>query len=218
MGVRKSYEQDLTYLKQEVLAMGKYVKYAFEQSLLALKINDNQSLTQNIVADDKNINSMELKIMDAAMLTIAKQQPVATDLRRCIVALKMAGDLERMGDIAVDIAKGSARLSENRSRNDTDQLTDMAEIAKQMFDQAMEAYENQELMHAQRVASLDDHVDSKYKSFIQKQLRQKADEVLLEDITQLSFIGRYIERFADHTTNLAEWVVYEVNGQHFDLN
>lgn len=218
MGVRKAYEQDLTYLKQEILDMGKHVKYAFEQSLLALKTNDNQSLAREIVTDDKNINSIELKIMDAATLTIAKQQPVATDLRRCIVALKMASDLERMADIAVDIAKASARLSENRSREDIDQLIDMAEIAKQMFNQAMEAYEDQELMHAQRVASLDDHVDSKYKLFIQKQLRQNADEVLLEDITQLSFIGRYIERFADHTTNLAEWVVYEVNGHHFDLN
>ena len=110
MGVRKAYEQDLTYLKQEILYMGKYVKYAFDQSLLALKTNDNQSLAREVVADDKNVNSMELKIMDAATLTIAKQQPVATDLRRCIVALKMASDLERMADIAVDIAKASARL------------------------------------------------------------------------------------------------------------
>lgn len=216
MSVRGAYELQLAELKKEVLHMGEEVMETFSQSIDILRKNHRDAIAPLLQKDEK-INEMELSIHDQVTLMIARQQPVATDLRMTIVALKVASDLERIGDLTVDILKATKRLIQGANELELMMLNEMADIALQMVKEAMEAYHEGDLLHAQQVASIDDVVDKKYKQFI-KMLFTSTKDVAMEQAIQLAFIGRYVERVADHATNISEWVIYEKNGQHLDLN
>lgn len=217
MSVRSTFESSLNELKENIIEMAEQVTNAFDLSMKGYNDNDEQ-LLETVIRNDKKINECEIEINEKVTLMIAKQQPVATDLRRIIVALKISSDLERIGDLAVDIAKTARRLNAAGLTDFKPQLTDMANIAKTMLLDAMTAYKERDILESQKIANLDDDVDKKYKEFIQNLFHLNMNNVSSEIITLHAFIGRYIERIADHATNLAEWVVYEVNGQYFDLN
>ncbi len=217
MSVRSTFESSLNELKEDIITMTNQVSEAFE---LALKgfIEDDEKLLDSVIVNDKNINEFEIAINEKITLMIAKQQPVATDLRRIIVALKISNDLERIGDLAVDIAKTAKRLNGERIDEFSQKLIDMSATTKKMLQDAMTAFKNRDILESQKIASLDDTVDKEYKEYIHELFHLKVNTYGAELITLHAFIGRYIERIADHATNLAEWVVYEVNGQYFDLN
>lgn len=214
MSVRGSFEMALSDLKVSIVNMGKEVEQALQTALLAFLENDEALMDQVIKADTK-INQLEMAINDKVTLMIAKQQPVASDLRKAIVALKISSDLERVGDLTVDIAKVSKRLS-NVSKEDKKHLLLIAEIAKEMLTVSIQAYIDKDILQAQKIAQEDDKVDKLYGEFIKALFQSQTHKA--EEVINLAFIGRYIERIADYATNLAEWVVYEVNGKHFDLN
>ncbi|RSL32707.1 phosphate transport system regulatory protein PhoU [Salibacterium salarium] len=216
MGVRGSYEQELSQLKQDLFSMGEQVIEAFSTSIELIKTQDRLKMEQ-LIADDAKINQIELKIHDDATMMIARQQPVATDLRTTIVALKISSDLERVGDLAVDILKAAKRMEEKKNEDEINAILEMAEVAQTMLKEAVIAYQERDMMRAQKIATLDDTVDKKYRLYIQS-LFTLTDETNAEQTTQLAFIGRYVERIADYATNLAEWIVYETSGKHFDLN
>lgn len=216
MSVRETYDLELLELKNDVLHMGEVVMETFSQSLDILK-KDERHVIEGLLKKDEKINEMELSIHDKVTLMIVRQQPVATDLRMTIVALKVASDLERVGDLTVDILKAMKRLIKGANELELVMLNEVADIALQMVKESLHAYEKGDLFLAQQVALLDDTVDKKYKQFI-KMLFTSTHEVALEQAIQLAFIGRYVERVADHATNIAEWVIYEKNGQHLDLN
>ncbi|RKD75655.1 PhoU-like phosphate uptake regulator [Sinobaca qinghaiensis] len=217
MNVRSTYEQELASLQDEVFNLGKEVIQTFERAMELLDKGKGH-LLQDIIDYDKVINKKELEIHDKATLMIAKQQPVATDLRTTIVALKISSDLERVGDLSIDIIKASRRMTAFQPEHKIEEMREMASIAVSMLDRALSAYKHKDLMTAQQIAVLDDKVDAKYKMFVRGLFAMSIEQNEIENIAQLAFIGRYIERIADYATNLAEWIVYEQNGQHFDLN
>lgn len=217
MPVRGTYEKELHYLQDSVLLMGDQVLEGFYQALEAIRQKNERALNR-IIEKDKCINEQELAIHDKVIWMIAKQQPVATDLRTAIVALKISGDLERIGDLTVDIIKASKRMSLSTPASEMKKLENMALLAGSMLERALAAYKNKDLMTAQQIAVLDDKVDAKYKAFVRGLFAMSVEQHEIENIAQLAFIGRYVERIADYATNLAEWIVYEQNGQHFDLN
>ncbi|WP_158735978.1 phosphate signaling complex protein PhoU [Alteribacillus sp. YIM 98480] len=216
MGVRGTYDQELSQLKNDIFSMGEAVIEAFSEALKILA-RQNKTKMDQIISNDASINKKELEIHDRATLMIARQQPVATDLRTTIVALKISSDLERVGDLAVDIVKSAKRMEESAHESEILELQDMAAIAIEMLNEALAAYRERDMMRAQQIAMMDDKVDEKYRLFI-KDLFASTDKTNVEQTTQLAFTGRYIERIADYATNLAEWIVYERNGKHFDLN
>ncbi|WP_026699866.1 phosphate signaling complex protein PhoU [Salibacterium aidingense] len=216
MGVRGTYEQELSQLKNDLFSMGEQVMAAFNTALELLQSRDEEKINQ-LIENDAVINQVELKIHDEATMMIARQQPVATDLRTTIVALKISSDLERIGDLAVDMVKAAKRMETKRNESEIDDILDMAKVAEEMLKEALTAYQKRDMMRAQHIATLDDTVDKKYKHYIQR-LFTLTDETNAEQTTQLAFIGRYVERIADYATNLAEWIVYESSGKHFDLN
>ncbi|SFE71387.1 phosphate signaling complex protein PhoU [Alteribacillus iranensis] len=216
MGVRGLYDRELNELKEDILSMGDQVVLAFSQALSFLETRE-VSRINTFITDDEKVNKSELAIHDKVTMMIARQQPVATDLRVAIAALKIASDMERIGDLAVDIGKAAKRLSEETKIEDIQDIREMATIAEEMLTSVFEAYKNRDLMQAQQVAVMDDKVDDLYSRFIKK-LFTSTDLLGVEQTTQLAFVGRYVERIADYATNLAEWVVYETNGKHFDLN
>jgi len=218
MVVRGKFDEDLKTLHTKLLELGNFAINALTQSLEALE-NKDIELALKILEDDANANILEEEINDFAILLIAKQQPVAVDLRRLIVAIKIATDIERMADFAVNIAKSTIRIGNEPLVKPIEHIKQMHQLSLQMLTLSLEAYHEEDLGKAKQVAQMDDQVDELYGQTIKDllSLAQSMPEQLAQ-ITQLSFISRYLERAADHVTNIAENVFYLVKGKRYDLN
>jgi phosphate transport system protein len=215
--VVRSFHSQLDDIKQELLKMGNQVEVVLDQMIEGFTTNNNV-LMENIIENDYKINQTEIALHDKVTLLISKQQPVATDLRKLIVVLKISSDLERVADLTVDMAKQARRLKENVLMPYKERLIKMFSLAQEMIRKSLESFGESDTLMAQRIAVNDDKVDSMYGEFIRDLFSLNPEEIEVDQITQLAFIGRYIERIADYATNIAEWVVYEVNGKHYDLN
>lgn len=219
MTYRNIFDEELKQLKSEVVKLAEKVEVTYERALVALQ-EENVEEMDIIIEDDQKINDLELKINENATLLIAKQQPVASDLRKIIVSLKISSDLERMGDLTVDIAKAGKRLQNNKKFKDHEApLWQMAEKVGKMIKEAISAFETSNILDAQKIASKDDEIDNAYGAFVKSIFNinfETSDDI--EQLTQLAFISRYVERIADYCTNISEWVIYEVNGERIDLN
>lgn len=218
MVVRGKFEEDLKTLHEKLLELGSFAVSALNQSLEALE-NKDIELALKILEDDAKANILEEEINDFAILLIAKQQPVAVDLRRLIVAIKIATDIERMADFAVNIAKSTIRIGKEPLVKPIEHIKQMHQLSVEMLKLSLEAYNEEDLNKARQVAQMDDQVDDLYGQTIKEllSLAQSKPEQLAQ-ITQLSFISRYLERAADHVTNIAENVFYLVKGKRYDLN
>ena len=218
MVVRGKFEEDLKTLHEKLLELGNFAVNALNQSLEALE-NKDIELALKILEDDAEANILEEEINDFAILLFAKQQPVAVDLRRLIVAIKIATDIERMADFAVNIAKSTIRIGKEPLVKPIEHIKQMHQISLEMLKLSLEAYNEEDLGKARQVAQMDDQVDDLYGQTIKEllSLAQTKPEQLAQ-ITQLSFISRYLERSADHVTNIAENVFYLVKGKRYDLN
>lgn len=218
MAIRERFDEDLKSLQNSLLELGNFAVEALDKSVNALE-TQNIELALKIMEDDTEADHLEEEINDAAILLIAKQQPVAIDLRRVIVAIKIANDIERIADFAVNIAKSTIRIGSEPLIKPIEHIKKMHEINKVMLKLSLEAYNEEDVVKAKQVAEMDDEVDSLYGETIKELLhinQQKPE--FIPQITQLSFICRYIERAADHTTNIAESVFYLVKGKRYELN
>lgn len=217
--VVRSFHIELEEVKEQLLQMGNHIQSILEELITAFKKTENANVMRKIIEDDEKVNEMELQLHDRVTLLISKQQPVATDLRVLIVVLKISSDLERIADLAVDMAKQTMRLKEDAVVNEKkEELINMFSIAQDMIEHSLESFAKSDMLMAQKIAAMDDQVDNMYGQFIRNIFSMSQQEIEVNQVTQLAFIGRYIERMADYATNIAEWVVYEVNGKHFDLN
>jgi phosphate transport system protein len=218
MVVRERFQEDLNILHGKLLELGNFAVTALNQSLVALESKDIE-LALRILEDDAQANLMEEEINDFAILLIAKQQPVAIDLRRIIVAIKIANDIERMADYAVNIAKSAIRIGNEPLVKPIVHIKQMHHLSVEMLTLALEAFNEEDLTKARLVAQMDDQVDDLYGQTIKELLTLSASKSeQIAQITQLSFISRYLERAADHVTNIAENVFYMVKGKRYDLN
>ncbi|WP_409297671.1 phosphate signaling complex protein PhoU [Peribacillus sp. SCS-26] len=215
MVVREKFESELKELKGRLIQLGTVTSEALTQAFTALENQDIEAALE-IIDDDVKINILEEEINDAAILLIAKQQPVASDLRTIIAAIKIAADLERMADFAVNIAKSTIRIGKEPFIKPLDHLKEMHGITIEMIDLAIQSYDTENLAEAKEVSEMDDRVDQLYGETI-KSLLQRTNENMAQ-VTQLTFIARYLERTADHATNIAENIFFMVKGRHYDLN
>ncbi|GAB6156737.1 phosphate signaling complex protein PhoU [Desulfosporosinus burensis] len=170
------------------------------------------------IAEDEKVNDFERQVDDLCVLLIATQQPVAKDLRKIISAMKISTDLERMADLAIDIAKIVRRIDGPLCKPLID-IPQMAEMALRMMRQGLEAYASENMELAHELAEQDDQVDRLYKKVVRDLLVIMTEET--ENLDQgmyLIFVGRYLERFADHATNIAENVIYIATASRQDLN
>jgi phosphate transport system protein len=218
MAIREKFDEDLKDLQKKLLEIGNLAVEALDKSLEALE-SQNVDLALEIIEDDTKVNLLEEEINDTVILLIAKQQPVAIDLRRVIVAIKIANDIERIADFAVNIAKSTIRIGQDPLIKPIEHIKRMHEINKVMLKLSLEAYNEEDIAKAKNVAEMDDEVDELYGIIIKDLLllnQQNPDKI--PQITQLSFVSRYLERAADHTTNIAENIFYLVKGKRYDLN
>lgn len=217
--VLRQFHVDLETLRDKLLELGSLAEIAMGKSIDALT-NQNVDLALQIIEEDNKADRLDEEINDFAILLIAKQQPVAIDLRRIFVAIKISTDVERIADFAVNIAKSTIRIGKNsQPLIQIEKIEKMHSIATEMLSLALKAYYDEDVVLAKKVADMDDQVDELYGQNIRELLQLTKDHPdMIAEITQLSFICRYIERMADHTTNISENILYLVKGRHYELN
>jgi phosphate transport system protein len=218
MTVRERFQYDLDSLTEKLLELGRLTEQAHETAMTALLEQDIEKALL-VIENDNRIDKLEEEINDFAILLIAKQAPVAVDLRRVIVAIKMATDIERMADHAVNIAKSTIRIGSEKLIKPLEDLPNMHSQALEMLRDSLKAYKEENLLLAKKISEIDDQVDDLYGVITRELLSMmpKHPEAISQ-ITQLAFVARYIERTADHATNISENIFYLVKGKHYDLN
>ncbi|WDC85500.1 phosphate signaling complex protein PhoU [Caloramator sp. mosi_1] len=211
--MREHLDQQLTRLNHDLIKMGAMVETIIDKAVNALK-NQDLELAKNVYKEDDAIDEMELKIEKECLNLIALQQPMAKDLRRIASALKIITDLERIGDHAVNIAKITLEIGNEPLMKPLIDIPKMAEIAQNMIKLSLDAFVNQDIELAKRAAEMDEQVDNLYDTVINEVFQYiQRDSKFLNQGIKLLFVGRYLERVADHTTNICERIIYMVTGE-----
>ncbi|AQQ54676.1 phosphate signaling complex protein PhoU [Planococcus lenghuensis] len=218
MANRSSFDNSLNELREDIKHMAGMAREALSLSVSSLKEQD-MALAEKVIQNDKAINGFEEKINDNAILLIAKEQPLATDLRKIIVSLKISSDIERIADFAVNVAKGTKRIGYAELVKPIIHIPKMAELVNDMLTQAIDAYKYEDTKLAIDSSKIDDQVDALYKESITELIEiASQDNTNIEQIMQLAMICRYLERSGDHVTNISENTIYMVKGIKTDLN
>ncbi len=216
--LRQSFRSELDLLDQELIRMGALVEEQIRRAVRSLTGRD-VILAEQVVIDDDRVDAMEKDIERRCLTLLALQQPLASDLRIISTILKIITDLERMADHAVDIAKVTLRLGTESLIKPLIDIPEMARLSSSMVRLALNAYIHRSLDEALTMIRLDDDVDHLYARIfddLQQLMRERPETV--PQGTHLLFVANYIERVADHATNLGEWVIYMVTGERKELN
>ncbi|CAH2715399.1 Phosphate-specific transport system accessory protein PhoU [Neobacillus rhizosphaerae] len=218
LSTRSNFDNNLKQLNELLLNMASQTEKAIKEAMLAL-INQDMEQAKAVIDGDNEIDDMEHEIHDKALLLIARESPVATDLRKINVALKVSSEVERMADMAVNIAKSAIHIGREKHITEIVDIHKMMEIALEMVTESITAFYSEDISLAQRCAKRDDQVDKMFGSLIQELLSFiPHNPNSTNQIIQLAFVCRFIERIADHSTNIAENVVYLVTGERINLN
>ncbi|WP_094229052.1 phosphate signaling complex protein PhoU [Methanolobus psychrotolerans] len=214
---RTKYQETLGILRRNVTQMGKLSQDAIHNSIAALK-ELNIDLAENVIEGDQIIDDYELSIEKCVAQLISLQSPTAGDMRLVTSCLKIAIDLERMSDLAVDIAQSTKKIEGNHIKPLID-IPKMAEMAESMLEQAMIAFENNDVSLAESVAKLDDEIDRTFYAVWKELMKMMIqDETIINNASHLLFVIRYLERIGDHACNICESVVYNASGKRENLN
>lgn len=218
MSTRSKFDNNLAQLKEMLLEMEAKAEKAVRNSLNAL-INQDLELADEVINGDGVIDDFEHEISDKALLLIARESPVAKDLRTINVAIKVASEVERMADMAVNIAKAAQHIGNEKHFKEIVDIPKMMDMALDMVSMAVKAYINEDVMLAQKCAEKDDEVDKMFGILVSELISLVPENPsATNQIIQLSFVCRFIERIADHSTNISENVIYLVTGKRYNLN
>ena len=206
-------ERQIDTLKERILKVGTAVEEAISKAITAL-INRDPALAQRVIANDEQIDRMEVEVEEECLKILALYQPVAADLRFVVAVLKINNDLERMGDLARNIAKRVAQLSAGKAYVLPPEIRTMAMQAQEMVKQCLDAVVNGDPTLARRIREEDDAVDEARLQIRQRVLRGiKDDPDDVENLLRINSVSKHIERIADMATNIAEDVIYMVEGE-----
>jgi phosphate transport system protein len=205
-------ERQLAQLKERILRIGTLVEEAIAKSITAL-INRDTNLAQRVTANDVEIDRMEVEVEEECLKILALYQPVAADLRLVVSVLKINNDLERIGDLAKNIAKRVSQLAQAGVVELPDEIRTMATLAQEMVRESLEAVVNGDPALARRVREEDDAVDESRQRVRKMVLAGiKAEPERVESLLRINSVSKHIERIADMATNIAEDVIYMVEG------
>jgi phosphate transport system protein len=204
--------RDLDRMQRDLLALASLVEQAIDKSIRALKRRD-VALAREVIAGDSQIDDEENGLTEECLKMLALHQPVARDLRRIAAAMMITTDLERMGDLAEEIAERALAIASGPVIVIPEKLQRMADLTTLMVRQALDAFVNLELAQAERVLRMDDEVD-RYNNDIIVELIQtmQTSPTQIEGCLSLFSATRHVEGIADHATNIAEDVIYLISG------
>lgn len=209
----KSYEEELALLNNKIAKMGGLAEQVLGQSFEALERRDPE-LAAATIKKDAEIDTLEREIEEQAVLMIARRQPMAYDLRQIVTALRIANDLERIGDLGKNIAKRAvAVVSEQQPKQLVLGLKHMGELALSQLKEVLDAFIERDAERALKVWYKDEEIDAMYNSIFRELLTYMMEDPRNIGLcTHLLFGAKNIERVGDHATNIAETVYYLVNG------
>ncbi len=215
---RERYHRDLKELKDLTKDLADRVGAAIDKSVLALR-DGNIDLAREVIKHDQEMDDLSQRIENLCMELLALQQPMAKDLRRIIGILKIGIDLERIGDLAVDVSRVTSQSQNKIQITKLEYIPRMAEISKKMLEQSMEALMNSDADLARQVTKWDYEIDGLY-----VKARTKLLKIIIErpetinEGTALLMVNRHLERTGDHICNICETIVYMVEAKREHLN
>jgi phosphate transport system protein len=206
--LKEHFSEQLEDLRRNLILMGGEVERQIQRSIEALTEVDAEKAAA-VIANDGEIDRMEMVVEDQAVQLLALQQPVASDLRFLIAALKINNDLERIGDHAVNIAEGAQRLAGQKPFKPFIDIPYMAEVAMSMLKQSLDAFVNRDALLAKKVIKKDDILDDKNVSIIRELLTYMAEYPnLITYFLELISISKNLERVGDLATNICEDTIF----------
>jgi phosphate transport system protein len=211
--MQRHFHEELDGLKQTLLAMGALVEDQIRRVMRALVERDGE-LAQNVIDRDRQVNAYDVEVDEKCVELLALHQPTAGDLRFITTAMKIVTDLERIGDQAVNIAQRAIELNEEPQLKPYIDLPRMAEKAQRMVKESLDAFVARDTELARQVCANDDEVDGiKEQVFRELLTYMMSDAKTIPRAIRLMLVSRFLERVADHATNIAEMVIYMVESK-----
>jgi phosphate transport system protein len=209
----RPFDEELRELRKELLHMAALVEESIALSVRSLK-ERKEELAQEVIRNEERINQFDLDIDELGMKLLALRQPMAADLRFISSAMKIASDLERIGDLAVNIAERSLELLKSPLLKPLIDIPEMARLAQDMIDDVLHAFVDKDEALARSVCERDDAVDNLNDQVFRELLTyMMGDKETIPRAMDLLLISRHLERMADHATNIAEDVIYMISGK-----
>lgn len=216
VNMRNRFDRQLVQLNNELIEMGGMIEKAISDTVKAL-VNQDIELASNVIEYDEEIDHQEREIEQLCLKLLLQQQPVAKDLRLISAALKMITDMERIGDYATDISEITIELSKESYIKKLDHIQQMAKETMVMLVQSVEAFVNKDMDKARTVIVHDDVVDDLFNKVKAELIAMIHEDVNAgEQASDLLMAAKYFERIGDHATNISEWVIFSITGQHPD--
>lgn len=208
----RPFEEGLQALNSALQEMGALVAQSIHRSVLSL-VEKNEDYAHQVLRDESRIDQMEIQIDDLATSVIAREAPVAGDMRFVVTAIKINTDLERMGDLAVNIVERSLSLMRQPEVAGFVNFTEIANMVESMVLGSLESFVNRDAQKARSILSSDDQVDRMRTTIGQQMIAlMESDSTYIQRALDHIFIARSLERIADHATNVAEDVIFMVQG------
>ncbi len=213
-----AFEQELKNLDNKISQMGGLAESQLALAIKSLK-NKDYDLAKQAIKSDKAIDKLELELEEEAILMIAKRQPMASDLRRIIVTIRISSDLERVGDLAKNIAKRVIAINGQAPKSLITGLSAMSQLAQKSLKNVLDAFSTEDVDKAVKVWENDKDLDALYNSiFNEIQTHMKQNSANIDYCTHLQFVAKNIERIGDHATNISENIHYMVRGEWIDAD
>ncbi len=211
--ITRHFDEEMELLKQKILRMGAMVEDQISSSIKAM-IERNSELAKKVIENDHLVNALDVEIDEDALRLLALHQPAAGDLRFITTAMKISTELERMSDLAENISERVTELNEELQIKPYIDIPRMAEWSQKMVAESLDAFVRRDSALGRKVCADDDFIDD-----LNKQVFRELLSFMIEDprfiatAIRISFISKYLERIADHATNIAELAVYLVEGK-----
>lgn len=214
--MRKAYQEELASIGDRLVEMANLVGSAIGRATTAL-LDTDLELAESVIAADAKVDDLQRDLENQAIAVLARQQPVATDLRIVVTSLRMSADLERCGDLAEHVAKlARMRYPEQAIPRDLRRtILEMGQLAQRLMAQAAEVVLTQDIDAALQVERDDDRMDELHRMIFQHLMDDRWQHGV-ETAVDVTLVGRYYERFADHAVSVARRVVYLVTGERVD--
>ena len=211
--IMSAYDEELKYLSKRIAAMGGHAERMVEQAVAAL-VNADPGLAQKVINDDAVLDEGQREIDDKAIIIIAKRQPMATDLREIVGAIRISADLERVGDLGKNVAKRVVAVTDGRQPTSLFRgLEALANLALTQLKEVLDVYASRSVDRIGFVRDRDDQIDAMYTSLFRELLTYMMEDPRnITPCTHLLFCAKNIERIGDHATNIAETIYYIVTG------
>lgn len=214
--IMSAYEDELEQLNNLVLEMGGRIEIQLSGAIRAMVKRDSDS-AEDLIAQDREVDAIEERINDLAVRTLALRQPMAGDLRIIVSVIKIAGDLERFGDYAKNIAKRTLVVNQSPPIRATGSIPRMAELVQRMLDGVLKAFVNRDAEMAKAIWVQDAEVDESYNSLFRELLTYMMEDPRnISAATHLLFVAKNIERMGDLVTNVAETIHFVAEGERME--